>query len=174
MAQNEWVVVPTHSSQPQEKPIFVLKYPRYLTSVPGDCRPIVKCRQLGLSKYQPGRGVRPHTGADFGAPSGTPVLAPINLKIVSVNPDSTAGGIISAESLDGRQYFRFVHLDRNSIRELNSRTSKIFNQGETIALVGFEPGGSWGTGPHLHFERYIKSPTSGKWELDWHVEDWLP
>lgn len=176
IAENQWVVPPTRSHsrspQPQEKPIFPLKYPRRLTGVPGDCRPIALCRSLGLSKYQPGyQGIRIHAGADFPAPVGTPVLAPISLKITATNPGSSAGGIISAESLDGKQYFRFVHLGRESVRRV--KVGQVFKQGETIALIGFEPGGGWGTGPHLHFERYLKS-ASGKWELDWNVEDWVP
>ena len=155
-----------------QKPIFPLKHPRRLTGVPGDCRPINLCRRLGLSEYKSGyQGIRPHAGADFAAPVGTPVLAPIGIKVTDTNPGSSVGGIISAESLDGKQYFRFVHLDRASVRRV--KVGQIFNQGEPIALIGFESGGGWGTGPHLHFERYLKS-ASGKWELDWHVEDWLP
>lgn len=158
--------------QTSQKPIFPLKYPRRLTGVPGDCRPIAQCRSLGLRKYQAGyHGIRAHAGADFPAPVGTPVLAPISLKITGTNPNSSAGGIISAQSIDGKQFFRFVHLDRASVRRV--RVGQIFKQGETIALIGFESGGGWGTGPHLHFERYVKS-ANGKWELDWHVEDWLP
>lgn len=163
----------SRSPQPQpQKPIFPLKYPRRLTGVPGDCRPIALCRSLGLSEYEPGyQGIRAHAGADFAAPVGTPVLAPISLKITGTNPGSSAGGIISAESLDGKQYFRFVHLDRASVRRV--KVGQVFKQGEPIALIGFENNGGWGTGPHLHFERYVKS-ANGKWELDWHVEDWLP
>ena len=155
----------------QQKPIFPLKYEKRITSVPNDCRPIWQCRRLGLAKYSDGyRGIRRHAGVDYAAPIGTEVLAVVNLKVSGTNPDSSAGGIIEAVSTDGQHFFRYIHLDRNSVRQVS--INQKFKQGETIALIGFENNGRWGTGPHLHLEKYDKQ--DDQWILDTEVQRWIP
>lgn len=161
-----------------QQPIFPLKYEKRITGVPNDCRPIWQCRRLGLEKYADGyRGIRRHAGVDYAAPIGTKVLAIVDLKVSATNPDSSAGGIIEAISTDGKHFFRYIHLGRNSVRQVS--VNQKFKQGETIALIGFENNGGWGTGPHLwgtgphlHFEKYDKQ--NGKWVLDTEVQQWIP
>lgn len=154
-----------------QQPVFPLKYEKRITGTPNDCRPIWQCRRLGLKRYANGyRGIRRHAGVDYAAPIGTPVLAVVDLKISATNPDSSAGGIIEAISTDGKHFFRYVHLDRESVRHVS--VGQKFKQGETIALIGFENNGGWGTGPHLHLEKYDKQ--NGQWILDTEVQRWIP
>lgn len=154
-----------------QQPVFPLKYEKRITGVPNDCRPIWQCRRLGLEKYADGyRGIRRHAGVDVAAPVGTPVLAVIDLKVSATNPNSSAGGIIEAISADGKHFFRYIHLDRKSVRQVS--VGQKFKQGQKIALIGFESNGGWGTGPHLHFEKYDKQ--NGKWILDTEVQQWIP
>lgn len=155
----------------QQKPIFPLKYEKRITGVPNDCRPIWQCRRLGLKRYADGyRGIRRHAGVDVAAPVGTPVLAVVDLKISATNPNSSAGGIIEAISADGKHFFRYIHLDRESVRSIS--VGQKFKQSQTIALIGFENNGGWGTGPHLHLEKYDKQ--NGQWILDTEVQRWIP
>lgn len=155
----------------QQKPIFPLKYEKRITGVPNDCRPIWQCRRLGLTKYSDGyRGIRRHAGVDYAAPVGAEVLAVVDLKVSATNPDSSAGGIIEAISTDGKHFFRYIHLGRSSVRQVS--VNQKFKQGETIALIGFENNGGWGTGPHLHLEKYDKQ--NGQWILDTEVQRWIP
>lgn len=119
-------------------------------SIPGDCRPLGRCDRL-------------HAGADYGAPVGHPVVAAKSGQIIELKPDAGVGGIIGIKTDDGELH-RYVHLSRQSVRKW--RVGQRVAQGDVIATIGYE-GPAWGSGPHLHFERYV----DGK--LDWQVHRWL-
>ena len=95
-------------------------------------------------RYSEARGSwRMHTGVDFAAPSGTPVLAAL------------PGRVVLAESLNG--YGLTVVLDHGRgvqtlyahLQQIDSRLGDSLEQGQVLGQVG-STGRS--TGPHLHFE----------------------
>lgn len=88
-----------------------------------------------------------HRGIDIAPPSGTTIVAPTNMEIISAGPKSDGyGNSVVAKATDGTNFsFRFGHmLDQPPV----SAGQKV-NKGETIGRVG-STGDS--TGPHLHFE----------------------
>jgi len=88
---------------------------------------------------------RPHNGVDIGAPTGTPVVAPIEGKIVRLRTeDNSANGLTVYLQEAGGYKHSFMHL--NSIETgLGSTVVK----GELIGTVGST---GLSTGPHLHWE----------------------
>jgi hypothetical protein len=147
---------------------------RQTTSIPGNCRPLGVCQRLGLAqrRFQPGealpKGVRPHAGADYVAPVGTPVLAVQGGRIVEVKPDAAVGGILGIQT-DTGELHRYVHMARASVRRWQLGDS--VKTGQPILEIGYEDG-NWGTAPHLHFERYSHQQ-GPQWVLDWQVHQWL-
>ena len=109
-----------------------------------------------------------HNGADYAAPTGTPVSAaaagrvaalfrdhPLNGNAIVISHDERPGGVLSTS---------YVHLSRIDVRQ-----GERVKRGERIGAVG-STGRS--TGPHLHFvvttasgaadpARYVSAPTSG-------------
>jgi murein DD-endopeptidase MepM/ murein hydrolase activator NlpD len=99
-------------------------------------------------RQDPFRGVRAfHSGLDFSAAHGEPIIA-------------TAGGIV-VEATQGINYGKFITLKHGDGLETRyAHASKLFvkkgdlvNKGDVIALVG-NTGRS--TGPHLHYEIRLK------------------
>ena len=99
-------------------------------------------------RQDPFRGVRAfHSGLDFSAAHGEPIIA-------------TAGGIV-VEASHGRNYGKFITLKHGDGLETRyAHASKLFvkkgdlvNKRDVIALVG-NTGRS--TGPHLHYEIRLK------------------
>ena len=99
-------------------------------------------------RQDPFRGVRAfHSGLDFSAAHGEPIIA-------------TAGGIV-VEASHGRNYGKFITIKHGDGLETRyAHASKLFvkkgdlvNKGDVIALVG-NTGRS--TGPHLHYEIRLK------------------
>ena len=89
---------------------------------------------------------RLHAGLDFGAPTGTPILAVTGGVVSEVKRSSGSGGygnLTVLEHPDGTLTF-YAHQSEIQVREGEEVTA-----GETIGLVG-STGNS--TGPHLHFE----------------------
>ena len=93
---------------------------------------------------------RHHNGADFGAPSGTPLYAVAD-GVISHKPNNGGAGNTADLVLEDGTKFRYFHLKNFEGEE---RTVK---KGEIIGYVG-STGAS--TGPHLHFE-YHPPGTSG-------------
>ena len=99
-------------------------------------------------RQDPFRGVRAfHSGLDFSAAHGEPIIA-------------TAGGIV-VEAFQGRNYGKFITIKHGDGLETRyAHASKLFvkkgdlvNKKDIIALVG-NTGRS--TGPHLHYEIRLK------------------
>ncbi|MCT7953224.1 M23 family metallopeptidase [Ancylothrix sp. C2] len=119
-------------------------------SIPGDCRPLGSC-------------TRKHAGADYSASPGTPVLAVEGGTVNEVKPDSPVGGIIGIKSTSSDEIYRYVHLDRDSVRPF--KVGDFVSKGSIIGKVGPTFPGS--SGPHLHIERYQAG------QLDWKVHEHL-
>jgi len=88
-----------------------------------------------------------HTGLDFAAPRGTPVLASTGGTVASASYSSGGFGLLVqiVDGLGRRELY--AHLERASV----ARGDKVA-QGDTVGLVG-STGNS--TGPHLHFELQV-------------------
>jgi len=89
--------------------------------------------------------VRPHTGVDLAAPTGTPI-------------ESVADGIVSsATTLNG--YGKYIKIKHRSgydtayahLSKISVRQGQRVSQGEVIGLVGST---GLSTGPHLHYEMH--------------------
>ena len=86
---------------------------------------------------------RAHTGVDYAAPTGTPVM-------------SVADGVVSESSYQGA-YGNMVVIQHNAnqstvyahLSRMNVRKGQTIKQGETVVAVGST---GLSTGPHLHFE----------------------
>jgi murein DD-endopeptidase MepM/ murein hydrolase activator NlpD len=94
-----------------------------------------------------------HSGRDFAAPEGTPVVAALAGRVVS---SGDAGGYGLAVELEHGQPLRrtlYGHLSEVYVREGDS-----VRQGEVIGRVGST---GLSTGPHLHFE--LRLPQDGGW-----------
>lgn len=86
---------------------------------------------------------RNHTGLDFAAPSGTPVMSVTNGVVTSVGYDGSYGNKIVVTTDDGEELW-YCHLSGYDAQVGDTVTS-----GEVIGFVG-STGNS--TGPHLHLE----------------------
>jgi murein DD-endopeptidase MepM/ murein hydrolase activator NlpD len=88
---------------------------------------------------------RMHTGVDFGAPIGTPILAAGDGTVIRVGWMGGYGNVVDIQH-DGTWTTRYAHISRfSSGLSVGDRVS----QGDVIAFVG-NTGRS--TGPHLHYE----------------------
>ncbi|MFP4127338.1 MAG: M23 family metallopeptidase [Alphaproteobacteria bacterium] len=88
---------------------------------------------------------RMHRGIDFAAPTGTPIRAAGDGRIVRVGPYGGYGNYVRIQHGDGYAT-AYAHLSRFAA---GTRSGRRVEQGEVIGYVG-STGRS--TGPHLHFE----------------------
>lgn len=103
------------------------------------------CRQVA------GLGI--HTGVDFPAPVGTPVVAARGGRVVYANHGSAFGfHQLEIKRGDGTRDF-YAHMSRRTVAN-----GALVRAGHKIGEVGDEGNV---TGPHLHFERH--SVSSGGW-----------
>ena len=94
-----------------------------------------------------------HSGRDFAAPEGAPVVAALSGTVLS---SGLAGGYGIAIELDHREPRRrtlYGHLS-----ELYVKAGQTVQQGDVIGRVGST---GLSTGPHLHFE--LRLPTAKSW-----------
>ncbi len=91
--------------------------------------------------------IRAHRGVDYAAPSGTPVFAAGDGKIVFRGVQNGYGNTVILQH-GGNITTLYAHLSRFAAPRLGSRIS----QGQTIAYVGQS---GLATGPHLHYEYRI-------------------
>lgn len=88
---------------------------------------------------------RPHYGTDFGAPTGTPIIAIADGVIEERRPKGSFGNYLQIDHGHGYDT-RYAHLSRF---ESGLTVGDCVNQGDVIGYVG-STGRS--TGPHLHIE----------------------
>ncbi len=87
---------------------------------------------------------KPHTGIDYGCPTGTPILASADGTVMAAGWDLTGYGFrVILRHADGRATL-YAHLDSISIN-INQKIT----QGQEIGISGST---GYATGPHLHFE----------------------
>ncbi len=91
-----------------------------------------------------------HKGTDFAAPTGTPIYAAGNGKVMAYGPNGTYGNFAKIEHANGYTT-AYAHMSR--FAKGVSRGSFV-KQGQVIGYVG-TTGRS--TGPHLHYEVYVNS-----------------
>ena len=84
-----------------------------------------------------------HSGTDFAAPIGTPVVAPVAGRVVYVNPDVFLTGKTVMVDHGQGIFSSYSHLN-----EIKVKLNQYLNQGDPIGTVG-QTGRA--TGPHLHF-----------------------
>ncbi|MEQ1784312.1 MAG: M23 family metallopeptidase, partial [Hyphomonadaceae bacterium] len=89
-----------------------------------------------------------HKGTDFAAPTGTPIYAAGNGRLVGYGPNGTFGNYAKIQHANG-YVTAYGHMSRFASGLHRGSTVK---QGQVIGYVG-TTGRS--TGPHLHYEVYI-------------------
>jgi len=100
--------------------------------------------RFGMRRHPVLGTMRAHKGVDYAAPTGTPIMAAGDAKVVSVG---WKGGYGNAVVLDhGRGYTTlYGHMSRTAKLHRGQRV----RQGEVIGYVGAT---GMATGPHLHYE----------------------
>lgn len=88
---------------------------------------------------------RMHQGVDFAAPTGTPVFAAADGKVVEAGPKGSFGNFIRIDHGNGYQT-AYAHL--HGFRSGLKKGTRV-RQGQIIGTVGAS---GRATGPHLHFE----------------------
>ena len=89
-------------------------------------------------------GVRPHLGVDYGAPTGTPVIAVATGTVVSAGRSGGSGNMVRLRHTNGYETY-YLHLS-GFARGLR-RGARVF-QGQEIGYVGST---GLSTGPHLDY-----------------------
>ncbi|TVQ40728.1 MAG: peptidase M23 [Wenzhouxiangella sp.] len=89
------------------------------------------------------RQVRPHNGTDYGAPTGTPVWAAGDGRVIRSAYNNVNGHYIFVQH-GNNVVTRYLHLSRRDVRQGDR-----VRQGQTIGAVGMT---GLATGPHLHYE----------------------
>jgi murein DD-endopeptidase MepM/ murein hydrolase activator NlpD len=87
-----------------------------------------------------------HTGHDYGADAGTPILAPISGTVALAEPLQVRGNVVILDHGLG-VYSAFWHLSR-----IDVQAGQPVGQGEVVGLVGNT---GLSTGPHLHWEMRV-------------------
>lgn len=93
---------------------------------------------------------RLHQAVDFGAPAGTPVMAAVDGKVLSVEKeDRLCYATITIEHANGiKTVYKFVEPDENLVAGAQ------VSRGQVIATVAAAAGIENAEGDHLHFEVY--------------------
>ena len=94
---------------------------------------------------------RAHKGLDFGAPTGTPIMATGRGKVAYIGRKGGYGRLIEIRHANGIST-RYAHLSRY-VRKLKKNSQ--VEQGQVIGYVGQS---GLATGPHLHYE-FLKNGT---------------
>jgi len=92
---------------------------------------------------------RQHQGVDYAAPTGTPIRAAGNGRIVH---RGTRGGYGKTVIIDHGNNYRTLYAHMNGYRRGQSVGSRV-SQGEIIGYVGMT---GTATGPHLHYEFHVR------------------
>jgi len=92
---------------------------------------------------------RQHQGVDYAAPTGTPIRAAGNGRIVH---RGTRGGYGKTVIIDHGNNYRTLYAHMNGYRSGHSVGSRV-RQGEIIGYIGMT---GLATGPHLHYEFHVR------------------
>ncbi len=105
--------------------------------------PLTSYRLTATFGQSSGLWANTHTGLDFAAPSGTPVMSVTNGTVTSVEYAGSYGNQVIVTTEDGEELW-YCHLSAFAVS-----VGDVVRAGEVIAYVG-STGNS--TGPHLHLE----------------------
>jgi hypothetical protein len=109
-----------------------------------------------LARFHPILGVwTAHRGVDYAAPTGTRIMSVAEGVVESVGPLGGYGNLVVLRHQDK---FKTYYAHMNAFAPKLAVGLKVA-QGETIGFVGMT---GLATGPHLHFEFHVRSP-SGEW-----------
>ena len=89
--------------------------------------------------------VRPHRGIDYAAPSGTPVMAAGDGKVITATANEASGNFLVIQHGETYQT-KYLHLSRFA---RSMKPGRRVSQGDVIGYVGAT---GWATAPHLHYE----------------------
>ena len=104
--------------------------------------PGIALSSFGVRSVFNGQARNPHTGTDFRAATGTPVLAPNRGRVRLAQPLYFSGGTVMLDHGQGL-FSQFGHLS-----EIRAKVGAIVERGEEIGLAGAT---GRVTGPHLHW-----------------------
>ena len=88
-----------------------------------------------------------HTGLDFPADVGTPILAAAGGMVVATSPPPAYGNLVEIDHGNGL-LTRYAHTSKVLVK-----TGDLVKRGQQVALVGTS---GRSTGPHLHFEVLVE------------------
>ncbi len=111
------------------------------------------------------RQVRPHNGTDYGAPTGTPVWAAGDGRVIRSAYNNVNGHYIFVQH-GNNIVTRYLHLSRRDVRQGDR-----VRQGQTIGAVGMT---GLATGPHLHYEFLVNGVHRNPRTVDLPDADPLP
>jgi murein DD-endopeptidase MepM/ murein hydrolase activator NlpD len=101
---------------------------------------------VGTDGFGP-RGMRFHTGIDYPAPFGTPVVAARDGFVLAVGVLSGYGTVVEVQHEQGVTTL-YAHLSRSLVKP-----GRRVARGAVVGLVGMTGDA---TGPHLHFEVRVR------------------
>ena len=111
------------------------------------------------------RQVRPHNGTDYGAPTGTPVWAAGDGRVIRSAYNNANGNYVFIQH-GNNVITRYLHLHRRDVRE-----GQRVRQGQTIGTVGAT---GMATGPHLHYEFLVNGAHRNPRTVDLPAAEPLP
>jgi murein DD-endopeptidase MepM/ murein hydrolase activator NlpD len=106
-----------------------------------------KAEGFGSRRVINGRLRSPHSGADFAAPAGTPVVASNRGRVALVVEFFFGGRLVALDHGEGL-YTLYMHLDRADVVE-----GALVERGSIIGAVGST---GRATGPHLHWAAHLR------------------
>lgn len=112
--------------------------------------------EYGLYRYVNGQYSERHSGIDFAADGGTPVLAPANGRVVFSGFLQLSGNTIVVEHGGGMKSF-FFHM--------SGREAELGDMVERGQVIGYVGATGYATGDHLHYEVKIGSQSINPWLL---------
>lgn len=89
--------------------------------------------------------IMPHRGIDYSAPTGTPIYAAGDGRVVAAHRTAANGNFVVVQH-PGKIQTKYLHMSRFG---KGIRSGKHVSQSDVIGYVGAT---GWATGPHLHYE----------------------